>query len=214
VLGATPGAFAQKPAELKLGKEVRLFNGRDMAGWTHYLTDPALTMSDVWTVDPKERMIVCKGSPAGYIRTVKDYSDFILKLEWRFSPVTRRSGNSGVLLRIVGSDKVWPKSIEAQLQSGSAGDIWLIDGVSLDTPPDRVDRQTPRHRLHTMSNEKPIGEWNTYEILCHGGRVVLKVNGETLNEGAGADLLAGKIGLQSEGAEIHFRNIRLTPILK
>lgn len=208
------GAGAQRPAALKLGKETVLFNGKDLTGWTFHLADPDAKMSDVWAVDPVEKALICRGRPAGYIRTVKDYSDFVLKLEWRFSPVTRQAGNSGVLLRIVGPDKVWPKSIEAQLQSGAAGDFWLIDEAKLDTPPERVDAGTPRHRLRSKTNEKPIGEWNTYEILCHGGRVVLKVNGMTLNEGTGADLLKGKIGLQSEGSEIHFRNVRLTPILK
>lgn len=214
VAGVVPVAVAQKPGGFKLGKDIRLFNGKDMTGWTFYLTDPNLKMADVWSVDPKEKIIICKGQPAGYIRTNQEYSDFVLELEWRFSPVTRQAGNSGVLLRMVGPDKVWPRSIEAQLMSGSAGDIWLIDEAKLNTPPDRVDRDTPRHRLQSSSNEKPIGEWNTYQIICRGGHVVLKVNGLVLNEGTGADLLKGRICLQSEGAEIHFRNIRLRPILK
>ncbi len=211
---AATASFAMQSPKLKLGKEVRLFNGKDFAGWTHYLSDPNVAMSDVWSVDKAEKAIICKGSPAGYIRTVKDYSDFVLKLDWRFSPVTKRAGNSGVLLRIVGEDKIWPRCIEAQLQSGAAGDFWLIDEARLNTPPDRVDRGTPRHRLRTRTNEKPIGEWNTYEITCHGGNVTLKVNGETLNEGTDADIASGKIGLQAEGSEIHFRNVVLRPILR
>ncbi len=99
-------------------------------------------------------------------------------------------------------------------QSGAAGDFWLIDGARLDTPAERVDQKTPRHRLRTKSNEKPIGEWNEYEITCDGGRITLRVNGEVLNEGANADIVPGKIGLQSEGSEIHFRNIRLVPLNK
>jgi len=196
------------------GKEVRLFNGKDFTGWTHHLKDPAVKMEEVWRVDPKEGVIICKGSPNGYIRTTADYTNYNLKLEWRWDPVTKKAGNSGVLLRLVGPDKVWPRSIEAQLQNGSAGDFWLIDGTPLDTPPERVDPKVPRHRLRTKSNEKPAGEWNEYDITVDGGRVVLKVNGEVLNEGTGAEAVPGKIALQSEGAEIHFRNIRLTPIEK
>jgi hypothetical protein len=196
------------------GKEIKLFNGKDFTGWTFYLADPNAKMEDVWSIDPKEGIIICKGHPLGYLRTEKDYTNYILRLEWRFNPITKQAGNSGVLLRIVGPDKVWPKSIEAQLQSGSAGDIWLIDNARLDTPEERVDKGTPRHRLHTRENEKPIGEWNTYEIICDGGSITLKVNGETLNQGTNAEAVAGKIGLQSEGAEIHFRNIRLIPLKK
>jgi hypothetical protein len=207
-------ALALQPSKTGLGKEIRLFNGKDLSGWTHYLSEPSARMTDVWSVDAAEKTIICKGNPVGYIRTVKDYADFVLKLEWRFSPVTRQPGNSGVLLRIVGPDKVWPKCIEAQLMSGNAGDFWLIDEAMLTTAPERVDAGTPRHRLRSRTNERPVGEWNAYDITCNGGKVWLKVNGELLNEGTDADIAAGKIGLQSEGVEIHFRNIRLTPILR
>lgn len=206
--------LAQGPARVRFGREVALFNGRDLTGWTYYLADPKVKMSEVWWVDPAEKVLVCKGQPFGYIRTERDYADFLLTLEWRFNPITKQAGNSGVLLRIVGPDKIWPKSIEAQLMSGSAGDFWLIDGASLTTPPERVDPHADRHRLHTHSNENPIGQWNRYEILCRGGLVRLKVNGEVLNEGTDAEPRVGKIGLQSEGVEIHFRNIRLRPILR
>ena len=200
-----------KKAPEKAG-EIKLFNGKDFTGWTFYLRDPNAKMEDVWSIDPKEGIIICKGKPNGYIRTVADYTNYILKLEWRFNPGTKQAGNSGVLLRIVGPDKVWPKSVEAQLQSGAAGDFWLIDGARLDTPEERVDKKTPRHRLRTKTNEKPIGEWNEYEITCDGDKITLKVNGEVLNEGTNAEVVPGKIGLQSEGAEIHFRNIRLVPL--
>jgi hypothetical protein len=172
------------------------------------LADPNARWQDTWSIDPKEGIIICKGQPAGYIRTIAPYTNYILKLQWRFSPVTKKAGNSGVLLRIQPPDKVWPRSIEAQLQSGAAGDFWLIEGARLDTPEERVDKGAPRHRLRTRTNEKPIGQWNEYEITCDGGRVTLKVNGEVLNEGTNAEEVAGTIGLQSEGSEIHFRNIR------
>jgi hypothetical protein len=207
----SPGAFAQdKP--LKLGKEIKLFNGKDMSGWTFHLTDPNKKMADVWSVDANEKIIICKGNPAGYIRTEKKYTNYVLKLQWRFSPVTRQAGNSGVLLRVVGEDKVWPRSVEAQLMSGQAGDFWLIDGAPLTTPKERINPGTDRNRIRIKTNEKPIGEWNEYEIVVNGGKVTLKVNGEVLNEGTDAEEVAGYIALQSEGSEIHFRNIVLREI--
>jgi hypothetical protein len=201
----------EKP--LKLGKEIKLFNGKDLSGWTYYLTDPNKKMSDVWSVDPKEKIIICKGNPAGYIRTEKKYTNYVLKLQWRFNPVTRQAGNSGVLLRVTGEDKVWPRSVEAQLMSGQAGDFWLIDGAPLTTPKERVNPGAERNRIRLKTNEKPIGEWNEYEIVVNGGKITLKVNGEVLNEGTDAEEVAGYIALQSEGAEIHFRNIVLREIL-
>jgi hypothetical protein len=191
----------------ELDGEFELFNGRDLTGWTAHLRDGAQA-SDVWSVTD-EGVLACKGNPIGYLRTEADYTNFLLTLEWRFDPVTRQAGNSGVLVRMVGEDKVWPRSIEAQLQSGSAGDFWNIDEFPMKTVAERVrGRQTFR----THSNEHPIGEWNRYEILVDGPRVVLMVNGEILNEASECAQLAGKICLQSEGAPIHFRNIRLLPL--
>lgn len=200
---------APAPPPLAPPREIALFNGKNFLGWTPHLSDPNARWQDVWSVDPREGVLICKGNPAGYIRTVKDYKNFILRLEWRFA---KQPGNSGVLLRVQPPDKVWPKSVEAQLQSGAAGDFWLIDGVKLDTPEDRVNKDAPSNRRRSKTNEKPIGEWNSYEIVCDGGKITLNVNGEIVNEGMGAEALPGKIALQSEGTEIHFRNIRLTPL--
>ncbi|MCG3132057.1 MAG: hypothetical protein FLDDKLPJ_02867 [Phycisphaerae bacterium] len=186
--------------------QTALFNGRDLSGWKAVLPDGG-KLEDVWSV--RDGVIVCKGNPVGYIRTEKDYTNFVLKLEWRFSPVTKQAGNSGVLLRMQAPDKVWPKSVEAQLQSGNAGDFWNIDEFPMTTVAERLNG---RNTKKTHFAEKPIGEWNEYEIIVDRGRVTLNVNGETLNEAWDVQEIPGKIGLQSEGAEIHFRNIRLAPI--
>jgi len=198
----------------KPGKEIELFNGKDFCGWTYFLADPKLKMEDVWSIDGDEGIIICKGEPAGYIRTVANFTNYILKLEWRWSPVKKQAGNSGVLLRMVGPDKIWPKSYEAQLQSGNAGDFWLIDGVKLNSAPERINKNASTNRLKMRAMEKPVGEWNEYEIIVDGDHIVLKINGQVVNEGTGAEVTPGKIVLQSEGGEIHFRNIRLTPIKK
>ena len=183
--------------------EVRLFNGEDLSGWTAYLVDEG-KMEDVWSVE--DGVLTCKGNPIGYIRTEADYTNFVLKLEWRFNPVTKEAGNSGVLLRMVGEDKVWPRSVEAQLQSGNAGDFWNIDQFPMRTDPQRTSGRNTRK---THFAERPIGQWNEYEIIADGGSIVLKVNGEVVNKAWNAKAIPGKICLQSEGAEIHFRNIRL-----
>ena len=60
--------------------------------------------------------------------------------------------------------------------------------------------------------EKEPGEWNSYRILFRNGKLQLTINGEKINEATGCDVTAGKIGLQSEGAEIHFRRVRLIPL--
>jgi len=190
--------------------ERHLFNGRDLTGWVAVVPEAAargITPESVWRVE--DGVLICSGNPAGYIRTERAYTNFILKLEWRFNPVTKQAGNSGVLVRLIGEDKVWPKSVEAQLQSGNAGDFWNIDQFGMSVDPTRTSGRNTRK---THGAERPVGEWNEYEIVVHKGDVVLFVNGEELNRAWDVDEVPGTIGLQSEGAEIHFRNIRITPL--
>ncbi len=192
---------------LKSGQqEIPLFNGKNLSGWTHYLQDGG-KMEETWSV--KNGIIVCKGRPLGYLQTEKPFKNFILRLQWRFNPVTRKAGNSGVLLRKIGPDKVWPKSVEAQLQSGSAGDFWNIGDYAMQTDPKRLQG---RNTKKTHNNENAVGQWNEYEIIVNKGKITVIVNGEVLNQAWDVAENAGPICLQSEGAEIHFREIYLIPL--
>jgi hypothetical protein len=194
-------------------KSSEIFNGKDLTGWKIFVDPKSKDKAkpeEVWSVE--KGIIQCKGRPNGYIITEKEYGDYVLELEWRW-PKTK--GNSGVLLHVSGKDKIWPKSFEAQLFAGSAGDIWLIDGYKLDVDKERQDPRVARHyfRMHRDKPvEKEIGEWNKYRITCKGDSVKLEVNGTLVNEGKNGELTKGKIALQSEGAPIEFRNIKLTPI--
>lgn len=60
----------------------------------------------------------------------------------------------------------------------------------------------------------PLGEWTKVDCLCHGSRITIKINGETVNECLDANPAAGKILLQSEGHEVFFRNLELRPLSK
>lgn len=184
------------------GKEAQsLFNGRDLSGWNAFLNDGA-AMDEVWRVE--DGVLICKGTPAGYIMTSERYADFVLSLEWRWNPETQQGGNSGVLFRVNGPDKVWPRSVEAQLHSGNAGDFWNIGDMAMKTDPARTNG---RNTKKMAGAENPVGEWNHYEITCIGDRVTLKINGTLVNEAWDVERVAGPIALQSEGTEIHFRKI-------
>ena len=185
------------------GSRTQLFNGKDLSGWIYHLQGDA-KMEDVWSVS--DGTIVCKGVPAGYLRTEAKYRDFLLKVQWRWSPVTKKEGNSGVLFRMTGEDKVWPRSIEAQLMSKNAGDFWNIGDFPMRVEPRRT---RGRNTKKLVMAENPVGEWNTYEILVLGGEVDVRVNGRVVNRAWDAEWIAGHICLQSEGAEIHFQNIEL-----
>lgn len=192
---------------------IALFNGSDFEGWSHVLVED-LQMDQVWSV--ADGMIVCKGEPLGYLQTQESYQNFTLTFEWRWAP-GQTPGNSGVLLRIAGEPKGFmPKCVEAQLQHGSAGDIWAFFGASLDPSSGRLREISDHKTLGDFKGigkikdaEKPPGEWNQYEITLVGDTLTLTVNGELVNRASGLDMVSGPIGFQSEGAEIHFRNLNI-----
>jgi hypothetical protein len=211
-LGAVQGQFMNDGKPIKVGEKIALFNGKDTAGWKAFVPDLIKDKKDpmsVWSV--KDGVLQCAGRPIGYIETIELYDNYVIELDWRFDPA-KGPGNSGVLLRTVGDDKVWPKSMEAQLESRSAGDFWNIDEVKAKVDAKRTEG---RHtvKLHD-TNEKPLGEWNHYRIVVNQGTIELWVNGMLQNVATDVEVVKGRIALQSEGAYIEFKNISLSPIIK
>lgn len=203
-----PRCLAQEKA-----KAIELFDGKSLEGWTAVSSVETTKPEDVWSV--KDGILVCQGKPSGYVRTKRDdFENYVLELDWRF-PAGSKGGNSGVLLhtstpKAIG---VWPKSLEAQLAHMNAGDIWVIgETCEIENSDKRVMGR--RHYNLTDDSEKPIGEWNHYEVKCEGDTITLKVNGDLVNHATKCSTTKGAICLQSEGTEIHFRNIRLTPLVK
>lgn len=189
---------------------VRLFNGQDLTGWTYHLKDPDVKMEDVWSVD--DGVLTCTGKPAGYIITKKnDFKDYKLSLQWRWS--ADRGGNNGVLVHCSTPEAlgVWCKSVEVQLAHGNAGDFWVI-GTELDVEDEEQRKKGRRHLNLTDDSEKPIGQWNTMEIVCKGDEITVHVNGDLVNHATNVSETQGAIALQSEGTPIQYRNIELTPL--
>lgn len=185
---------------------VELFNKKDLKGWHVYLADADADPESVWRVLDGE--ICCSGKPVSFLRTKQEYSDFKLTLEWRW---LQKPGNSGVLLRMGGEEKVWPLCVEAQLMHARAGDLI---GMGCDFNENVAKKGGPINYTPRKndSNEKEPGGWNTYEIVCKGDTMELTVNGQLQNKATGVSIRKGYIGLQSEGVPIMFRNIKLTPL--
>ncbi|MHC4206761.1 MAG: 3-keto-disaccharide hydrolase [Planctomycetota bacterium] len=186
-------------------QKVVLWNGKDFSGWKLYVPDEDINVNDIWSV--REGVVHCKGKPNGYMRTKSKHANYRLHLEWRWPD---EPTNSGVLLHASGEDQVWPKCIECQLKSGSAGDFVLIGGTGITVDGkdmQNVEKQFVVAPKKQQSSEKPAGQWNTYEIDCDKDTIRCYVNGVLQNEGTAATVSAGWICLQSEGSPIEFRNI-------
>ncbi len=187
--------------------KLALFNGKDLTGWKQVLADKGADPAKTWSIS--DGVIHCTGQPAGYLRTEKSFKNYFLVVEWRWPA---NPTNSGVLLHMQGEDRVWPKSIEAQLQSGNAGDFWLIDGATAKVDDARRNPGADINVFALKKAENKPGEWNRYEITCIDGTVILTVNGELMNIGRECTPNEGFICLQSEGSPIDFRKVELTPI--
>jgi hypothetical protein len=187
---------------------VALFNGKNLEGWTFDVIDPEVKPDAIWSV--ADGVLICKGRPPGVMRTEKEFSNYEITIEWRW-PQGGKPGNSGMLVHASKPRErfIWPKSLEVQLACDNAGDFWMIGEkvtVANQTPQDR------RWLKRGESAEKPPGEWNTMKVICKNDTITVWINGALMNEGTGLTAAKGAICLQSEGAEIHFRKVELTPL--
>lgn len=187
---------------------IDLFNGRDFSGWTFCMMNHA-DPKQTWSVE--NGVIHCTGQPHGYLRTEKTYHDYQLTVVWRFVKVAPRADNSGVFVHIQPPDAVFPECVECQGQYQHQGDFILAHGASADGYPADLKKAT-FIRQNGPPNEKPVGDWNTDQILCRGGTVELFVNGKKMNEITDCNLTSGYIGIQSEGGEIEVRKVLLKPL--
>ena len=181
-------------------KKESLFNGENLDGWTIFV--------DESIISPDDFFYVSVGVPMGYLRTVKEYSDYHLHIEWRYP---EEPTNSGVFLHTSGPDLIWPAHYQGQLKFENAGDF-IVHGVGetatiggeVYVSSDTLKPVIPK--LHP-TNENPAGEWNSYDITCLGNTVELRVNGLLQNTATDCSLTKGGIGLQAEGSKIQYRNL-------
>jgi len=158
-----------------------LFNGKNLAGW--------IPVHEVTFVVTNGNLRLVTGM--GWLRTEKQYKDFVLELEWR----ALDSGyDSGIFLRAGLDGKPWPKDgWQLNLQRAALGG--LVKGtrtiVPAETPP------------------MPLNQWVKFRIEVRGKKVTLDVDGERAWEYEGLDAARGYIGIQAENKSFDFRNVRL-----
>lgn len=180
----------------RVGREVALFNGRDLSGWEVYGTEK-------WYVD-RNGCLVCESGPDreyGYLATREYYDDFDLTLEFR----QVADGNSGVFFRsfiepparVHGWQcEVAPRNHDTAGIYESYGRGWLA--------------RIPAEKEHILRE----GDWNTLRLRVEGDRVQTWLNGEPMADLTDAAIGAaqGRIALQIHdggGIRVMWRNIRL-----
>jgi|SaaInl0LU_22_DNA_1037365.scaffolds.fasta_scaffold14281_2 type 1 glutamine amidotransferase len=139
---------------------------------------------------------------------------------------------------------VWMSSQEFQIQEGDLGDYYGLGGTLIEIPSEKragekefsyvksgtlhpfssADKKIPNHANKGFDNEKPHGKWNTLELICFEGTSMHIVNGKVVMalynskfknaKGKTMPLTKGRIQIQSEGAEIFYKNIQIKSIKK
>ena len=176
-----------------------LFNGRDLSGWV------AMYGGD-WSVE--DGMLVGRNGrdwstnperSGSWLRTGKQYSDFILELDYAIN----EGGNSGVFIRSALEKNPAFTGHEMQILAdygrpptkGSSGSLYDVIAAA-------------------KNMSKPAGEWNHVRIVTRGRRIQITWNGEQTIDYATGRLTKGCIGLQNHDAKsvVKFRNIRITEL--
>ncbi len=131
----------------------------------------------------------------------------------------------------------WMMSQEFQIMQGHFGDFWSQANSAIDIrayPPESVmsaiadesqpflsigyDEKIPHYCMRSANYEKPQGEWNTLDLICFENKSIHKVNGEIVmilknsrytQEGKKIPMEKGKLQLQSEAAEVFFKDIKI-----
>jgi hypothetical protein len=201
---STPEPAAPVPPVPPPAGSVVLFDGHDITGWTLYTKDPVADPGSLWSAHAGVLSLV--GTPSGYLRTAKKFSNYHLHVEWRWPFGAAAKSNSGVFVHVHGADAIWPPGVECQLQAGNAGQLV---GTNVDLPGAPVSNNKPRAPKLADASEKPFGEWNAYEIYCRGDTIEVFVNGVQQNKVAKVSVTSGAIGLQMEGYPVEFRDIWL-----
>jgi len=182
---------------------IPLFNGKNLKGWVNVNCAP-----ETWTV--RDGMIICTGIPTGILRTDKQYENFILELEWMH---LHEGGNAGLFIHsddITARGQPFSRSVECQIMDGNHGDVFAIHGARMTR-----DNADPFYRIgwkRTFPKEEranPAGQWNHYKVESRDGILTLAVNGAVVSRAFHVNPRKGYICLESEGSEVHFKNIRI-----
>ena len=187
-------------------KDQDLMPKADLAGWRRVPIEP-LAQKPVWTIAADKKTLVIEGVGAKEMLLYdEELGDGVLHVEWRFrkveetDPAKKIVYNGGVYARTMPDGKVYVQAqVAHQDKPPVAGD--LIAQV-----PGKKERVNVYQTA--ASPERPIGEWNTYDLTMQGKRIELVVNGKPTVTWNDCPMPRGRVGLQAEGAVVEVRAFR------
>lgn len=221
ITGFSLSSAAQQKTVIKFGKKINLEKALLKTGekdetlvWIDVNTTP-----ETWSL--RKDLLVCSGRPIGVMRSEKQYENFIMHIEWMHMEA---GGNSGTFVWSAARPNEksrLPDGVEVQMldlewirlntRNGNVPPIAYVHGELFGVGGVKTTPDNPRGtRSMSVENRcKGKGEWNTYDVVCVDGVIKLSVNGKFVNGISNSSQKKGYICLESEGGEIHFRNIRI-----
>lgn len=183
-------------------EKIELFNGKDLQGWVGYVDPSAgIPASQVYSVE--NGCLKISGTPFGYIRTDRKFTDYTLHAEWRW---IGEASNSGLINRIQSPDQLWPVALESNLMHGGVGHLVGMGGYKFEGGVASNEFWFMK-ATGDQANEKAAGEWNTSEVIVKGTSITSYLNGALMSQIDDFQLEGGFIGLQSEGGPLEFRAV-------
>ncbi len=202
----TPAEEPRKVSDEEIAEDfVPLFNGEDLTGWVG---------DTVGYVAEEGKIVIYPKRGSGNLYTEKEYSDFVLRFEFKLTP----GANNGL-------------GIRAPLKGDAAYvgmELQILDNTAL------IYRDLKPYQYHgsiygvvpaKRGYLKSVGEWNYQEVIAKGTRITVNLNGVTIvdadiqeaiekgtidgREHPGLKRTAGHIGFLGHGSHVEFRNIRI-----
>ncbi|HYP12959.1 MAG TPA: ThuA domain-containing protein [Bryobacteraceae bacterium] len=218
-----------------------LFNGTNLSGWYTWLASKGKNVDPQGVIKVQNGVIHILDIPVtgaqqefGYFATNAEYANYHLRFEYRwgqkrFAPRATAKRDSGLLYHMVGSDVIWPRSMECQIQEGDTGDTFPLNGTRLRAQVESASASpykykeggtfvTANRRVVKNATVDSLTDWNKVEVIVSGSHFVHIVNGKVVNRGNSMQqnssagyvaLTQGRIAFQVEGAEVLYRNIEI-----
>jgi hypothetical protein len=152
-------------------------------------------------------VLECKCQPNGYLYKNEIFRNFVLKLGYRFERPPGLApgaddtftGNSGYFVYLEPPHQIWPRCLEVQGSHLETGDVFGLPGLTAGNDNPDFAALASARRL--------VGEWNDLQITSVDGALTVELNGVVVNSSTPTGLSEGLIALESEGAEIHWRDV-------
>ena len=197
-------------------EKIQLLPAKDLGAFYSWIEQQGVNKDPNQVFTLQDGVLRVAGTAKGYVATKLEYSNYRLVAEYKWGK-TAPDNDSGIFVHCIGPDKAWMTSLEINLATkpkDHSGDLVLLGGPTVKI---KVNGEVKKgfsylRRRGEINYEKPVGEWNTLEILCDGGKLQVSINGKVTLEGTDAEPHAGKIFLQSNKGEIFFGKCELHPL--